>query len=58
MRRLGREGTSFAATTKTSGLYILALRLPALAFKNPDNVGHELGAKKKMGREGREGHGA
>ena len=45
-----------AATTKTSCLYILALRLLALAFKNPDSVSHESGAR-RMGREGRERHG-
>jgi len=45
-----------AAATKTSCLYILALRPLALAFKNPDTVRHESGAK-RTGREGREGHG-
>ena len=44
------------ATTNTSCLYNFALRLLALAFKNPDTLSHESRAR-RMGREGREGHG-
>jgi hypothetical protein len=54
-----------ATTTKTSCLYMFALRLLTVAFKNncwqfreagPETVSHESGAR-RMGREGREGHG-